>query len=907
MAIARPPPARAALHLRLVLAGPLVPRWVADCVALWSQCEGLVLSLWWPVSPDPAPAWAPDIPATEPRRLAAQDHAGPVHLLLALDRQAARHLTQAGVDSTHGQTPQAASSRAAFWVLTDANGHLLADDWPLLNTLSQGRGLGLRLLAQDPEAQGWQLLRRCAHSATSHYRLAMEHLASAVQGLVLQALTDRRLGVAGLGASAGPGPSPRVTVWRRLLSGRWRACKQHLRSQWLSEYWRIGVVEAPALDWARSGGRLPVRWITPKVHGQHWADPMGMPGRDDLLFCEHVDESTGLGQLQALRLSATDGVLEHQPLAVGQGLHSSFPLVAEINGRCLGVAETAALRSSLLHEVSNDGQWRPLAPLLKGVAAADPAIFFWHERYWLAYTDVALGAFDNLCLYHALQPEGPWSAHANNPVKIDAGAARMAGGFFMANGQLYRPAQDCRGGYGVGVVLHRVLRCTPHEYREEPLARITPDPLGPCPDGLHTVSAWGQRTLIDGKSLGLNPLVLRRKLRLRFARAAPPPLARQTSAQAGPGAQRVAVYVPHLRLGGGETSLLRLAGGFAKAGLAVDLIVHSMASAELPVPEGVNLLCLDSDGTASAVHRLARVIRRRQPQCLLSAFPHTNVAAVAAVMLARVNCFCVVSEHAPLSHQIARQGNWRYRVLPPLVRWAYRRAAAVVAVSAGVGDDLRQLVGQQLALKVIANPVLPDADADAELGQQALHPWLQDRQLEVVLSMSRLSAEKDLTTLIRAFARLHADHAQTRLLLAGDGPEREPLQALVLAHGLQSVVQLPGRVARPMAWMRESAVFVLASQYEGFGNVLIEALASGAPVVATDCPVGPREILQDGRYGRLVPVGDAQAMAQALAASLMQTGQPEGAMAHAQQFTVARACAEYRQLFDQLVAGVVPC
>jgi glycosyltransferase involved in cell wall biosynthesis len=177
----------------------------------------------------------------------------------------------------------------------------------------------------------------------------------------------------------------------------------------------------------------------------------------------------------------------------------------------------------------------------------------------------------------------------------------------------------------------------------------------------------------------------------------------------------------------------------------------------------------------------------------------------------------------------------------------------------------------------------------------------------VVLSVSRLSPEKDIPTLLDAFARLHQARPHSRLLLAGDGPDRARLQALVAQHGLQAVVQLPGRVAQPMAWMARADVFVLASQYEGFGNVLVEALASGVPVVSTDCPVGPREILQDGRYGRLVPVGDVAALALAMGQALDQGAQPAGAQAHAQQFTEARACAAYRALFDSLLNKAPAC
>jgi glycosyltransferase involved in cell wall biosynthesis len=375
---------------------------------------------------------------------------------------------------------------------------------------------------------------------------------------------------------------------------------------------------------------------------------------------------------------------------------------------------------------------------------------------------------------------------------------------------------------------------------------------------------------------------------------------------------RLAVYLPHLRQGGGELSMLRLASGLARGGLAVDLVVHSLQGAEVAPPAGMPVVELGHASTLGSVRALAAWLRGRQPGWLLSAFPHTNVAAVAAVALAAGQAGrgqrwrSVLSEHAPLSLQIQRQSGWRWRALPPLVRWAYPRADAVVAVSDGVRRDLQGLMGMRLSerldtrLHTIANPVLDAAPPASAPQSTPPHPWLMDPKLRVVLSVSRLSAEKDIPTLLRAFARLHALRPHTRLLLAGDGPERAALQATIEQLGLQAVACLGGRVQSPQAWMQRAAVFALASQYEGFGNVLVEALASGCAVVATDCPVGPREILENGRWGALVPVGHEVAMAAALQAACDAPGAPPGAAEHASQYTDAAACSAYRRLLDSL-------
>jgi glycosyltransferase involved in cell wall biosynthesis len=166
----------------------------------------------------------------------------------------------------------------------------------------------------------------------------------------------------------------------------------------------------------------------------------------------------------------------------------------------------------------------------------------------------------------------------------------------------------------------------------------------------------------------------------------------------------------------------------------------------------------------------------------------------------------------------------------------------------------------------VHNPIVTtDLRAKAEAPLE--HPWFEPDQAPVVLGVGRLSPQKDFATLIRAFARVRM-HRPARLMILGHGPERASLEALALAQGLADSVLLPGWVTNPYAFMARAGVFVLSSRWEGLPSVLIEALVCGTPVVATDCLSGPREILEDGRYGRLVPVGDEEALAAAIDAAL---------------------------------------
>ena len=793
------------------------------------------------------------------------------------------------------------------WVLVDAQGRTLGDEFPLLDPITRGQGIALSLLEQRQPDSGWYLRRHLHVRASSRYDCASTALQPNLLRLIRQAATDLRLEAPAAGHAQAPRPAgvPRL-VWYHRLCGKLRHLAARLHAQFLTEYWRIGVVRTtPAAVLA--GGKLPeVRWLTPDSQSDYWADPFPMPGDRHRLFCERMLQRSGLGILEMLEFDEAGKVSARKVLPVGERRHASFPNVVEIDGRCFGVAETVATRRCILHEVDATGNWQPRQTLLDDVAAADPALFRWQGRWWLAFTDVDQGELDNLCLYYADAPEGPWMPHANNPVKIDIRGARMAGALFELDGVLYRPAQDCLATYGAAVVLHRVDLLTPEHFVESEIRRLLPDARGACPGGLHTFNLWGDRIVIDGKRHGVNFWVLRRNLLRRLKRCFAPFSRSPAATPQNVEGKRVLVYIPRLRLGGGEISMLRLAGGLAALGYEVGIVSHGEPEHGIVPPAGVSFTNLDCRATLPAVRRLAEELRRQCPDYLLSAFPHTNIAAVMARFLAGTPTRCVLSEHAPLSRQIEQQDNWRYRILPRLLRFAYRRADALVAVSQGVRDDLQQLLGVSQPVEIIHNPVLA-GDFSEEMLLPPAEPWLNDGNLQVVLSMSRLSEEKDLPTLLRAFALVHRQRPSTRLLLAGEGSERGRLEALVRELALDDVVRLPGRVATPLSWMRQAAVFVLASRFEGFGNVLVEAMACGTPVVSTDCPVGPREILDDGRLGRLVPVGDAEALAQAIMHALESPQPPAEAAIRAQGFTQQAAATSYQALFARLAAKSEAC
>jgi glycosyltransferase involved in cell wall biosynthesis len=412
---------------------------------------------------------------------------------------------------------------------------------------------------------------------------------------------------------------------------------------------------------------------------------------------------------------------------------------------------------------------------------------------------------------------------------------------------------------------------------------------------------------------------------------------------------RLALLLPDLGAGGAERVALNLAHGLARAGHEVDLVLAQARGELLPhVGPAVRLVDLRAPRLRGVLWPLARYLRREQPAALLACMWPLTVMALCARRLAAVPTRVVVAEHATWSRSPLVQG-----VPPPwrdgpcgawlhqrLVAWQVRssmrrlfpRAEGIVAVSHGAARDLCRFAGlDERGISVIYNPVVDEAaGAGAPPGGPSTRPGcgpqtgpeivleggLEDRLQggplgravadwldgpHRVLAVGSLKAEKDYGTLIRAFALLRRQ-LDARLLILGEGPCRAALEALVLQLGLQGQVLLPGFAPQPAPCYRAAGVLALSSVTEALPTVLIEALAQGTPVVSTDCVAGPGEILDGGRFGRLVPVGDAAALARALHAALLQHHDREALRARARVFSIDQAVDRY----EALLCGASP-
>jgi glycosyltransferase involved in cell wall biosynthesis len=360
--------------------------------------------------------------------------------------------------------------------------------------------------------------------------------------------------------------------------------------------------------------------------------------------------------------------------------------------------------------------------------------------------------------------------------------------------------------------------------------------------------------------------------------------------------RHLALFLPSLAGGGAERITLFLAEELVRREIRVDLVLARRSGEYASrIPEGVDVHDLGTGNALRSVPSLANYLRRHRPEALLSALHNANLAALWARKLARSPVRIGISIRNHISSEHANARTWKGRAILPLARACYPGADVIACVSEGIADDLARVLGvARDRVHAIHNPAVP-RDLDERVREEPAHPWLATAGPPVVLGVGRLIPQKDFPTLLHAF-RLLRGRRPARLVILGEGPERSALEALARELGIEKDVSLPGFLDNPYAAMARASVFALSSRWEGFGNVVVEALAAGTPVVSTDCPSGPSEILAGGRFGALVPPGDPDALAAALEQSLDAPPPPDVLRGRAGEFRVEHAAERYLSL-----------
>lgn len=361
---------------------------------------------------------------------------------------------------------------------------------------------------------------------------------------------------------------------------------------------------------------------------------------------------------------------------------------------------------------------------------------------------------------------------------------------------------------------------------------------------------------------------------------------------------QIAVFLHDLRGGGAERAMLRLAVGMKEEGRNVVLVlVQAVGDYLQDVPDDLPLVNLNQSSVFGAIPALAKWIATNKPARILAALTHVNIAVIAAAKLARYKGPIFVSERNQISEKAAAARSMREKITYRLTPAAYRRCDGIIAVSNGVAQDLVSFAHlDQAKVHYVHNPVY-DEKILARAAEAAPHPWLAsaDRASPVIIAVGRLHPQKDFPTLIKAFFELRAKRP-ARLIIFGEGSERALLERLVEGNAFAKDVSLPGFCKNPFAAMARADLQVLSSRWEGFPNVLVEGMSCGAAVVATDCPSGPQEILDGGRYGPLVPVGDVLGLSCAMAQALDNPQAGAIASERAKIFSVKNAARRYLEL-----------
>lgn len=358
---------------------------------------------------------------------------------------------------------------------------------------------------------------------------------------------------------------------------------------------------------------------------------------------------------------------------------------------------------------------------------------------------------------------------------------------------------------------------------------------------------------------------------------------------------KICLFLPSLDGGGAERVFVQLANEFAELGYSVDFALAKACGPFInELSRHIRIVDFNTSGVLRSLPRLARYLRMQKPDVMLSSLDHANVVAILGKIIARCGTRCVISMRSVPSAVYREVMTFRDWITLKLMRTTYRFADLVIANSEAVAaDSSRLLKMSRRNMAVVFNP-LDIGSIEALSREEPAIPWGMSDNVPMLLGVGRLDVLKDFQTLIRAFSLIRSTRT-CRLAILGEGDERPTLERLIRELHLQDDVKLPGFVHNPFAWMRRAKVLVSSSLTEGCPNAVLQALACGTPVVSTDCVGGSAEILEGGRWGRLVPVGDYQAMADAIVSTLDDVCHPQ-VRQRANDFAQDRIVRQYLQL-----------
>jgi len=370
----------------------------------------------------------------------------------------------------------------------------------------------------------------------------------------------------------------------------------------------------------------------------------------------------------------------------------------------------------------------------------------------------------------------------------------------------------------------------------------------------------------------------------------------------------LSLFITPMTGNGGDRVVLNLTKAFADLGFNVDLVVpevtdyHRKIMPTLsPMVRTVDMgLPISNTIYFKKLFKLRQYLNHEQPLALLANGDYVGLAN-AAKLISHSPTKIIQVIHVHVSQYLGKLSSLRTRAKCFFLKQFYKKSDGIVAVSQGVGQDLAKLMGiPPASIQTIYNPVVT-ADLLDQAKAPIDHPWFAPGEPPVILGAGRLHPQKDFATLIRAFAIVRQQRPARLLIVGGEPAQKQELEALIHELQLEQDAQLFGFTDNPYAFMAKAAVFALSSRYEGFGNVLVEAMATGTPVVSTDCESGPAEILEDGKYGRLVPVSNSTALAEAILETLTNPLDGSILQVRSQDFTGEKIGRQYINFIKELV------
>ena len=361
--------------------------------------------------------------------------------------------------------------------------------------------------------------------------------------------------------------------------------------------------------------------------------------------------------------------------------------------------------------------------------------------------------------------------------------------------------------------------------------------------------------------------------------------------------KRVGFILASLNVGGVEKNTLRLIKGLLNKEYKVDLLLVSNEGIYInQLDKRLNIINLNTKKVSRSIFKISEYLKKYGPLALITAKDYINIIVILASLLSKTKTKIITSTNTQVSIQLSTQKKTSKIINKWLMRMIYPFATNLVAVSMGVADDLAAIIGVNVnKIHVIYNPIV-DEEIRTNENKFVDIPHIKSDDT-LLVSAGRLSNEKDYPTLLEAI-RIAKNKRNVKLIILGEGEQRKNLENMITRLELKDSVYLIGEVLNPYPYMKKADLFILSSRWEGFANVIVEALAVGTPVVSTDCPSGPSEILDAGNYGLLVPVGDPKSLAEGIIEALDKAWDKELLKNRANKFSVEVAVNSYLDLIE---------